>query len=384
VRGASGVNFWWAGPIWPSGGGLCRRRQEPGPGGACRRGDHVHVEARGSLAVGGPPMRQDSLFRIASTSKPITCFATVALVREGLIAPDEPVERLLPELANPKVLWRVDGPLGETTKASWAITVRDLLTFTFGFGMVPMRGALAAPEHWPVVDAAADLHLCTLGWPNPPEQPGPDDWMANLGSLPLLAQPGERWLYNTGASVLGVLLARAARVLQTRVFGRLGMRDTAFFTSDASRLATLYLSTPEGDRIWDAPDGKWSRPPAFPDGASGLVSTADDLLALAPMFLREGDPVLTSDQVREMARDQLTTAQKGNEGELFDDHSWSYCQAVVAKGPNKGAFGWDGGFGVSWLVDPRRGLVVIVLTQRITEHFPLRRQFQAAAYSALP
>ena len=225
--------------------------------------------------------------------------------------------------------------------------------------------------------------------PDPAEQPGPDTWVANLGSLPLLAHPGERWLYNTGASALGVLLARAAgvpfpEVLQTRVFGPLEMRDTAFFASDVGRLATLYVSTLEGNRVWDAHHGKWSRSPAFADGASGLVSTTDDLLAFARMFLRGGGPVLTPDQVREMTRDQLTGGHKGGHGGLFDGHSWAYCQSVVTEGPNKGAFGWDGGFGVSWLVDPSRDLVVIVLTQRITEHFPLRRELQAAAYSALP
>jgi CubicO group peptidase (beta-lactamase class C family) len=353
------------------------------------RGDQVHVEVRGSLTVGGPPMRRDSLFRIASTSKPITGVATMSLVREGLLALEDPVDRLLPELADRKVLRRMDGPLDDTVKASRAITVRDLLTFTFGFGIVPIKDALAAPKHWPVMAAADDLDLCTLGWPDPAAQPGPDTWLANLGSLPLLAHPGERWLYNTGASVLGVLLARAAgvpfpEVLQTRVFGPLAMRDTAFFTTDVGRLATLYVSTPHGNRVWDAPNGKWSRPPAFADGASGLVSTADDLLAFARMFLRGGDPVLTSEQVREMTRDQLTAAQKGGYGKPFDDQSWAYCQSVVTVGPNKGAFGWDGGFGVSWLVDPRRDLVVIVLTQRITEHFPLRHELQAAAYSALP
>jgi CubicO group peptidase (beta-lactamase class C family) len=147
-----------------------------------------------------------------------------------------------------------------------------------------------------------------LGPPNPAEQPDPDTWIAALGSLPLLAQPGERWLYNTGASVLGVLLARAAGmpfadVLRTRIFAPLGMRDTAFWAGDTARLATAYIPTADGVQVWDPPDGQWSRPPAFGDGAAGLVSTADDLLAFARMLLRGGDPVLSADAVAGMTRD---------------------------------------------------------------------------------
>src|SRR5580693_5574071 len=241
------------------------------------RGDQVHTEALGSLSIGGPAMQHDSLFRIASTTKPVTGAATLALVREGLLDLDEPVGRLLPELAEPRVLRRMDGPLGDTVPARRPITVRDLLTFTFGFGLTTEM--FAAERPWPVVAAADALHLSTIGPPNPAEQPGPDTWIAGLGSLPLLAQPGERWFYNTGASVLGVLAARAAgtpfgEVLASRLFEPLGMRDTAFFAADTSRLATAYRPGPGGRlTVWDEPDGAWSKPPAFGDGAAGLVST---------------------------------------------------------------------------------------------------------------
>ena len=95
----------------------------------------VHVEVQGSLSIGGPPVQRDSLFRIASTTKPITGAVTMALVDDGRLALDEPVTRLLPELASPQVLRRMDGPLDDTVPAAREITVRDLLTFTFGFGM---------------------------------------------------------------------------------------------------------------------------------------------------------------------------------------------------------------------------------------------------------
>ena len=355
---------------------------------ACR--DQVHVEALGALSIGGPPVRRDSLFRIASTTKPITGAATLALVGEGRLALDEPVDRLLPELAQRRVLRRMDGPLDETVPAQRAITVRDLLTFTFGFGM--LLDMFLAPQPWPVVAAANALRLATLGPPSPAAQPDPDTWIAGLGSLPLLAHPGQHWLYNTGASVLGVLLARAAKmplaeVLRTRLFEPLGMRDTAFWAADTARLATAYTATPDGLQVWDPPQGQWSRPPAFGDAAAGLVSTADDLLAFARMLLRGGDAVLSTEAVAEMTRDQLTPEQKARSGPGFlDGRGWGFCQSVVTEGPQAGAFGWDGGLGTSWLVDPKRQLSVMVLTQRLFETPqapPVHRELQAAALAAL-
>jgi CubicO group peptidase (beta-lactamase class C family) len=165
------------------------------------RGDEVHVEALGSLTIGGPPAARDAIFRIASTTKPITGAATLAVVAEGLVDLDESIERLLPELAGRRVLRRMDGPLEDTVPAIRSITTRDLLTFTFGFGMVMEMFMSATP--WPVVAAAEELKLSTIGPPSQAVQPDPDTWIANLGSLPLLAQPGERWPYNTGASALG-------------------------------------------------------------------------------------------------------------------------------------------------------------------------------------
>jgi CubicO group peptidase (beta-lactamase class C family) len=357
------------------------------------RGDQVHAEALGSLSIGGPAVQHDSLFRIASTTKPVTGAATLALVREGLLDLDEPVGRLLPELAEPRVLRRMDGPLGDTVPARRPITVRDLLTFTFGFGLT--TDMFAAERPWPVVAAADALHLSTIGPPNPAEQPGPDTWIAGLGSLPLLAQPGERWFYNTGASVLGVLLERAAGqpfadVLRTRLFEPLGMRDTGFWTPHTGRLASAFRSAPGGGlEVWDKPDGLWSRPQAFSDGAAGLVSTAGDLLAFSRMLLRGGDPVLPPDLVAEMTRDQLTPAQKAAGGlgpDFFTGVGWGFCTSVVTAGPRAGAFGWAGGFGTTWLADPGRDLTVIVLTQRMfdgPEPPAVHDALQAAAYEAL-
>ena len=352
-------------------------------------GDEVWAEPLGTLSVGGPPVRRDSLFRIASTSKPVTGAAIMALADEGLLDIGAPVDALLPELAGRRVLTALDGPLADTVPADRPVTGRDLLTFTFGFGMVLEMFMAARP--WPVVAAAGELGLGTLGPPDPAGQPDPDTWMAALGSLPLLAQPGERWMYNTGASVLGVLAARAAGmpfadVLRTRLFEPLGMADTGFWTPHAGRLATAYQPAPDGLVVYDRPDGAWSRPPAFCDGAGGLVSTADDLLAFARMLLADGQGVLSADAVRAMTSDQLTRAQKARGGlgpDMFAQLSWGYCQAVYPGG----GFGWDGGLGTSWLVDPVRDLIVIVLTQRMWETSdppPVHKEIQAAAYAAVP
>ena len=370
--------------------------QVPGLVAIVARGDQVHAEVLGSLAVGGPPVRRDSLFRIASITKPVTGVATLALAAEGRLALDEPVGRLLPELACCWVLRRMDGPLDDTVPARRAITVRDLLSFTFGFGFAAdMFGAMfGAAEPWPVISEENRLRLGTLGEPDPARQPDPDTWMAGLGSLPLLAQPGERWFYNTGASVLGVLCARAAgepfgEVLRSRVFEPLGMRDTGFWTAGAGGLATAYRPAPGGLQVWDEPGGVWSKPPPFEDGAAGLVSTADDLLAFSRMLLRGGAPVLPASAAAELTRDQLTPGQKAHGGlgpGFFDAVSWGYCVSVVTAGERAGAFGWAGGFGSTWLADPGRDLTVIVLTQRAFDGpggHPLHDDVQAAAYAAL-
>jgi CubicO group peptidase (beta-lactamase class C family) len=352
-------------------------------------GDEVHVETAGTLSIGGPPVERGSLFRIASTTKTITGVATLALVREGLLALDEPVERLLPELADRRVLRRMDGPLDDTVPATAPVTVRGLLTFTFGFGMV--LEMFTTPGPWPVVAAAAEAGLATIGPPQPDDFVDPETWIARFGELPLLAQPGERWLYNTGSHVLSVLCARAAglpyeEVLRSRVFVPLGMRDTSFSTGEVSRLATAYQPTADGLVVWDPPEGQWSRPPAFADGAAGLLSTADDLLAFARMLLRGGNPVLTPDQVRELRRDSLSAEQRAAGAAFLGGRGWGLGTSVVREGPWAGAIGWDGGLGTSFLVHPERDLAVVVLTQRLfdTPQAPaVHTDLQAAALAAV-
>jgi CubicO group peptidase (beta-lactamase class C family) len=372
--------------------GLVATGEVPGVVAMAVRDGQMHTEALGSLSVGGPPVREDSIFRLGSMTKPLTAAATLALAAEGLLRLDEPVDRLLPELADRRVLRRMDGPLDDTVAAQRAITVRDLLTFTFGFGSTGEM--LISPKRFPVVAAANALHLAAFGLPDPVGQPDPDTWIAGLSSLPLIAQPGEHWLYNTGAAVLGVLLARAAgqplpEVLRTRIFEPLGMRDTGFWAGQPGRLATAYHRVGKaGLAVFDRQGRDWSKRPAFCDGAGGLVSTARDLLAFSRMLLCGGAPVLAAEAVAEMTQDQLTPEQKARVGlgkGFFDRRGWGYCMSVVTAGADAGACGLAGGFGTSWLVIPAVNLTVIVLTQRTFDAARLPQfhlDLQAAARSA--
>ena len=343
-----------------------------------RRGE-VHVDAIGTNAVGGrDPMRRDTIFRIASLTKPITATATMILVEECKLRLDEPVDRLLPELAERKVLKRLDGPLADTVPAHRPITVRDLLTFRLGFGII-----MAPPGTYPIQLAMSEL-LLGQGLPSP-STPAPDEWIRRLGTLPLMHQPGEKWMYHTGSDVLGVVIARASgqpleTFLRERLFEPLGMRDTGFSVPAAKldRLATSYWTNPDTGALGvydEAEGGQWSRPPAFPSGGSGLVSTIDDYLAFGQMMLKKGqhgsERVLSRPSVETMTADQLTPEQKAVSdlgAGFFDNHGWGFgvsivtrCDAVAAV---PGQFGWDGGLGTSWRSDPNEDMVGILMTQR--------------------
>jgi CubicO group peptidase (beta-lactamase class C family) len=300
-------------------------------------------------------------------------------VEECKLRLDDPVDRLLPELADRKVLKRIDAPLNDTVPSNRTITVRDLLTFRMGFGIV-----MALPSTYPIQKAADDL-LLGQGPPNPSSMPAPDEWIRRLGTLPLMHQPGEKWMYNTGSDVLGVLIARASgqpfdTFLRERLFEPLGMKDTGFSVpaEKITRLTTSYWT----DRatgaleVYDqAEGGQWSRPPMFPSGAAGLVSTIDDYLAFGRMMLNKGwyggRRILSRPSVETMTIDHLTPEQKAVSGLIpgwFDSHGWGFGVSVVTRrghpAESVGKFGWDGGMGTSWYSDPGEDMVTILLTQR--------------------
>jgi CubicO group peptidase (beta-lactamase class C family) len=365
-----------------------------------RRG-HVHVETIGDEAVGGDPIRPDTIFRITSMTKPVTAVAAMILVEECKLRLDDPVDELLPELADRRVLSRLDGPLDDTVPASRPLTLRDLLTFRMGFGMVP-----GPADQYPIVAATDELGVRGIGFPLPPIALEPDEWIRRLGTLPLMRQPGETWMYNTGSCVLGVLIARAAGqpfgdFLQERIFEPLGMSDTGFFVPEdkLDRFATSYAPDPEtgGLRVLDGvEDSAWAQPPAFPDGGAGLVSTADDFVLFGEMMLNGGrcggERILSRPSIATMTTDQLTPAQKAGAGFLpgyWDNRGWGFGVSVVTGRDDlaavPGRFGWDGGFGTSWFSDPAEEMIGILMTQRaeFPPVNPVYLDFWTSAYQAI-
>src|SRR2546425_1955625 len=359
--------------------GYVERGEVPGLVTLVKRRGEVHVDVIGMQALAGPtPMRRDTIFRISSMTKPITAAATMILVEECKLRLDDPVDALLPELAERQVLKRLDGPLDDTVPAKRPITVRDLLTFRMGFGQI-----MAPPDMYPILSAANELQI-GMGPPNPSTMPAPDEWLRRLGSLPLMHHPGEQGMYNTGSDVLGVLIARASgqelpTFLHERLFEPLGMKDTGFSVPTASldRLATSYWTDPASGKltVYDKPGGgQWSRPPAFPSGAGGLVSTIDDYLAFGQMMLSQGKHggarILSRLSVETMTTDQLTPEQKAVSSLVpgfFDSHGWGFGVSVVTRRDDiaavPGRYGWDGGLGTSWYSDPREEMVIILITQ---------------------
>ena len=354
------------------------KRELPGMVTLVARDEDVHVDAMGMMAFDSDePMRRDTIFRITSMTKPILAAATMMLVEDGTLALDEPVDRLLPELADRKVLKRIDGPLDDTVPARRPVTVEDLLTFRMGHGLI-MEPTFDPP--FPIVIAARDLEL-VMGPPEPRTPHDPDEWIKRFGTLPLMYQPGERWQYNTGSLVLSVLVARASRqpladFFSTRIFEPLGMKDTGFSISAAQsrRLPSYYQTDFQSGKLElqtvSAP-GVWTRPPAFPSGAAGLVSTIDDYLAFARLLLNDGvhddRRLLSQRSVKLVTTNRLTVEQMAGGGPLLDGQGWGYGMSVVTSPDDvsavPGRYGWNGGYGTFWVNDPTRRLVAILMTQ---------------------
>jgi CubicO group peptidase (beta-lactamase class C family) len=365
-----------------------------------RRGE-VHIDVIGDKAFDAKAaMQRDTIFRISSMTKPITALATLILIEECKLRLDEPVDRLLPELAEPRVLRSLESAVTDTVPAKRAITVRDLLTFRFGSGLL-----MAAPDAYPILAAAREKGVAN-GPPSPDGAPAPDAWIAGLGSLPLMAQPGEKWLYNAGSDVLGVLIARACgrsfdAFLRERIFEPLGMKDTAFHVppEKLARLATSYGVDPSSGAVsvYDRPNGQWSHAPKFPSGAGGLCSTVDDYLAFSRMMLAGGalgkTRIVSRASIELMTSDHLTPEQKAVSGltpDQFANHGWGFGVGVTTRRTeiyeNVGTYGWDGGMGTGWRVDPQEEMFTILLTQRnwtSPTPPPLFRDFWTSAYQAI-
>ena len=359
-------------------------------------GGEVHADAVGTTAYGArEPMRRDTIFRIASMTKPVTAAAAMILVEEGRLRLDDPVDELLPELANRRVLRKLESPLDDTVAAHRPINLRDLLTFRSGHGFI-----LGEPGTLPIQALQSQLDLAPSA-----ELPkiAPDEWIKRLGRLPLAHQPGEKWMYHTGSDVLGVLIARSTggsfgKFLHDRIFAPLGMTDTGFHVpaGEVGRLPTSYMTNFEtGERqiFDDARASRFARPPVFESGGSGLVSTADDYHAFCRMMLGRGATgdarILSPASVELMSTNQLTADQQAGSF-LPEGYGWGFGMAVVTRRNDlyevPGRFGWDGGYGTSAYTDPVNGLIGIQLTQQLwtsPSPPPVQRDFWTAVYQAL-
>jgi CubicO group peptidase (beta-lactamase class C family) len=354
------------------------RGEFPGLVSLVARGDEVTVDTLGVTHFGGDvPMRRDTPFRIASMTKPMVAAVALMLAEDDLIDLEEPVARVLPELAGQRVLARPDAPLDETVAPARPVTVEDLLTFTLGFGTI-VSGDEMDPDY-PIVRAWREQQL-VMGEPDPRTPHDPDEWIRRFGALPLIHQPGETWMYNAGTLVLGVLLARVSGqslgdLLRARLFEPLGMLDTGFWMTDdhAAQLPGYYMTDSTTGQMAArdvTPPQLWTAPPAFPSGSAGLVSTADDFLAFARLLLDGGvvggTRLLAEQSVASMTTNHLTPEQIEGGGILLNGSGWGYGMAVTVtadevSGP--GRYGWAGGYGTSWFNDPEAGLISIVLGQ---------------------
>ena len=343
------------------------------------------------------PMRRDTIFRIASMTKPIVAVAVLILIEEGKLALTMPVDTLLPELANPKLLQNPTDALASAIASPRGIIVLDLLTH---------RSGIVTP------DTAAGPLVAALKEADAAREIGPDAWIKRIGALPLAYEPGARFNYGNSFDVLGVLVARASGMalpefLETRIFRPLGMKDTGFMVpaTKMARFATNYKIDPQTKArlIADQPGSAshWANPPAFPSGAGGLVSTADDYLGFAKMLLgkgRSGDVrLLSHESVTLMTANELSPEQRKmpfSGFEFWAGQGFGLGVSVVddvarqARSPfgfsSAGSFGWPGAFGTWWQADPKEDMIQIFMVQMpaADPRTPVRA-FQAAGYRAI-
>jgi len=262
-----------------------------------------------------------------------------------------------------------------------AITLRDLLTYCMGFGSV-----MAMPDTYPIQKLIREYRIGGDGPMLPSQAPNMDEWLQKLGSLPLLAQPGERWMYQVSGDVLGALIARVSgqslgTFMHQRIFDPLGMKDTAFHVppEKIDRLPGFYFfnrQTNTLDLFDDLANSAWRSEPPFESGGGGLVSTIDDYFAFSHMMLNKGrhgrEQILSRATVELMTSDQLTPEQRAGSEIFFGTHSsWGFGMAVDIRCNEifhtPGRFGWTGGFGTTAYTDPTEGMIGILFTQRMMD-----------------
>ena len=324
------------------------------------------VVAVGTMAVGGPPLREDAIMRIQSMTKPIVTVAALRLVEAGRLGLDAAVEEWLPELADRPVLTSPTAALDDTVPARRAITLRHLLTNMSGYGMI-------------LVDSPLQRAMADNGTEAGPEPPalGADEWLARLASLPLASQPGEGWRYHHCFSILGILLARVTgRPLDDHLaedlFAPLGMTDTGLWVPEEKldRLPAAYRHGDDGlVELEPAGGGFYAGPPPFDASHGELVSTVRDYARFARMLADggrvDGEPVVSAEHLALMTSDQVPDTAKTPDSffpGFWDGTGWGFGVAVQTTGPRTGRYGWSGGAGTDFFVDPD-GTVGVLLTQ---------------------
>ena len=343
----------------------------PGAVALVARGEDVEVVTVGSVDTDGTaPMARDSIFRIASITKPITAAAVLMLVEEGVVALESPVEEWLPELSKPTVVRTPSSPVDDVVPAARPITVEDLLSSRTGWGF-PSDFSLPAVQ---------SLFTVQKDGRAPQDWPEADTWLGLLARVPMLHQPGEAWLYGTSSDLQGILIERASGrtlpdFLGERFFAPLGMTDTAFEVppSKRHRFTSAYVPAPDGSpRLSDTPDGRFSSVPRFRSGGGGLVSTVDDWLAFARLLVNggtapDGRRLLTSTSVSRMTTNHLTAEQRDRATLFLEGQGWGYGGQVDVTPSDPwnvpGRYGWVGGTGTTAHIVPPAGTVAILLTQ---------------------
>ena len=381
-------------------GGHVAEGELPGVIMAASQGGDVRVETVGTALPGGVALAPDAVVRISSMTKALTGALAMALVEEGALGPGDRVDRWIPELADRRVLRRVDGPPEDTVPADRPVTVEDLLTMRMGFGFVTDSAC-------PVLDLAAQAGL-GIGPPDPANPLTPDAWIARFAKLPLMQQPGADWMYDLAYGVLGVVLARAAgrpldELMQDRLLGPLGMEDTGFAAPQHAleRLIPCYTRDDEGRLVeFDAAAGasRWAARPAFPDARGGLVSTVTDYLRFARMLLAggladDGTRVLAEESVAALTRDQLGPGQprSANARAFLGENGWGYGVEVITAQdsaqhttePRTLHYGWGGGLGTTWYSFPALDLAVVLVTQFFPPPGPVIDAFWSALHEMI-
>ena len=329
-------------------------------------GRDPELVAAGVASVGGDPMRDDAIMRIQSMTKAITAVAALRLVEAGRLGLDQSLEAWLPELADRRVLTSPAAPLDDTVPADRPITLRHLLTMGSGYGMefgdTPLRKAMADNG----TEAGPD-----------PVALGADEWLARLAELPLAFQPGEGWRYHHSFAVLGILIARLTgrplgEHLADDLFDPLGMPDTAFWVpkEKLDRLPAAYRHG-EGGLVEMEParGGFYAGPPPFDVSHAELVSTARDyhrfLRTLVERGRVEGAPLISEAHLRQMTTDQVPAENKTPDSffpGFWDGTGWGFGVGIETTGSHRGRYGWSGGQGTNFYVDPD-GTIGILLTQ---------------------